>query len=376
MTGLRYLQIDESSPYRQVIGVGGVGAGIFFKLAGDETLRRNESRLGALLDVRDYCKLHIVIHYIAVLLGAGRGKPAFRVIPMAKVGDDAPGQRLIEEMQAAGIDTSYVRKVTGSPTLFSVCFQYPDGSGGNITSGNSAASRLSNADVDAFTDLLRSEGRRSIALALPEVSLEVRHHFLQLATRHGAFRAACFAAAEVKPARRAGMFDLLDLVALNEEEGEAFVDCAFSPDSPQKFVRDCQELLRSSFPGLNVVVSAGKLGAYGITAQASAFCPAPEVNVLSTAGAGDSLLGGVLAGLAAGIPLLSKTSGCDRPDRKIDSALELGVLLGSYKCLSPHTIQPDACLDTLIAFAAQQGSTFSTEIQQKIVDVTLSQVAE
>jgi ribokinase len=273
---VRYLRIDESSPYCQVVGIGGVGAGIFFKLDGDETVGRNESRLGKLLDVRDYCKLHIVMHYIAKLLGSDVEPSSFRVIPVAKVGDDAIGQRLIGEMHDAGIDTSYIRKVANSPTLFSVCFQYLDGSGGNITTSNSAASLLSNADVDAIMDLLEGSGSRSIALAAPEVPLETRQHFLELATRSGAFRAASFAAAEVKPARKAGIFNLLDLIALNEEEGEEFVTSSFSPNSPEIFVCRCQELLRSTFPALRVVISAGKLGAYGITAHAHAFLSGPR----------------------------------------------------------------------------------------------------
>jgi len=361
VTQARYLQIEKTSAYRRLVGIGGIGSGIFFKLAGEETLGRNESRLGSLLDVRDYCKLHIVIHYITKLLGAGKERSGFLVFPTAKVGDDAPGQRLLSEMHDAGMDTSYVQKVGGSPTLFSVCFQYPDGAGGNITTNNSAAALLSNADIDAIRHLVSSQ---SIALAVPEVSLDVRRYFLEMATRNGAFRAASFAAAEVKAAREAGMFEMLDLVALNEEEGEEFVGCKWSPQSPEQFVQRCQELLRSSFPGLSVVISAGKLGAYGITAKDSAFAPAQPIEVKSTAGAGDSLLGGVLVGLAIGMPFIRSQA----PAQVIESALQLGVLVGSFKCLSPHTIHPEASLDALIDFGAQRGLTFSAEFQRCIVD--------
>ena len=67
---MRVLRIDDHSPYNRLVGIGGIGTGIFFALEGDHTLGRNESRAGRLLDVRDYCKLHIVIHYVAKLLGA------------------------------------------------------------------------------------------------------------------------------------------------------------------------------------------------------------------------------------------------------------------------------------------------------------------
>jgi ribokinase len=261
------------------------------------------------------------------------------------------------------MDVSRIQTTPGSPTLFSVCFQYPDGCGGNITTNNSAASLLSEKNVDDIKDLLSARGSEAIALAVPEVPLEIRRYFLEAASRSGAFVAASFAAAEVGAARESGMFELLDLVSLNEDEGQELVQSKFSPDSPEDFVRKCQDLLRGAYPKLKVIITAGKVGAFGITAQQHQFCPAQEVKVASTAGAGDSLLGGVIAALAAGVPFLSPTSSKDqRQSRMIDSALELGVLLGSYKCLSPHTIHPHASLDTLIEFAGERGFSFAPAI--------------
>ena len=42
---------------------------MFFALDGNHTLGREESRSGHFLDRRDYCKLHIVSHYVCRLLG-------------------------------------------------------------------------------------------------------------------------------------------------------------------------------------------------------------------------------------------------------------------------------------------------------------------
>ena len=105
---MRVLRIDESSPHTQLIGVGGIGTGIFFDLASDDSLGRNESRAGRLLDVRDYCKLHIVIHYVATLLGARISGSPFHVVPVGRVGNDAAGCQLIKEMAEGGIDTTAV----------------------------------------------------------------------------------------------------------------------------------------------------------------------------------------------------------------------------------------------------------------------------
>ena len=95
--------MTTSRDYDVVIGTGGIGSGIFLALEGDHTLGREESRAANLLDQRDYCKLHIVSHYVQQLMG-----PDFPVIPIGKVGDDDRGRTVTEEMRNAGLDTSYV----------------------------------------------------------------------------------------------------------------------------------------------------------------------------------------------------------------------------------------------------------------------------
>ena len=63
------------------------------------------------------------------------------------VGNDAAGGQILTEMSAAGMDTRFVRTHPALRTPFSICFMYPDGSGGNITSSNSAAAALSVDDL-------------------------------------------------------------------------------------------------------------------------------------------------------------------------------------------------------------------------------------
>src|SRR5258708_31928907 len=133
-------------------------------------------------------------------------------MPIGNVGDDAAGRFVLQEMSDAGIDTGRVRTLPGKPTLFSVCFQYPNGDGGNLTTSNSAAAALAGKDLNGVADLLASWGRRTIALAAPEVPLEARRRFLELATTAGAFRAASFVSAEILAMRDSGMFELLDFV--------------------------------------------------------------------------------------------------------------------------------------------------------------------
>jgi len=332
--------------YRRLIGVGGIGSGLFFALEGNRDLGRNESRAASLIDSRDYCKLHIVIHYLAVLL-----ERELQIVPVALVGNDSTGLRLIEEMNAVAIDTSHVLISNECPTLLSVCYQYPDGSGGNITASNSAATLLTSRDIDRAESLFEEYSGQCIALALPEVALELRHHLLNLATRHNALRVAAFTSTEMLEARRSGILERVDLLFLNQDEAAAMIDVVLDPSDPNLFLNRCAETLRAIQPDIQIVVTAGAHGAYGILDEEWIHSPACKVSFASTAGAGDALIAGTLAGLISGSALVQLRS----DEHTIQSALDFGVLLGSYSTTSPHTIHPGSDVNSLVSFAKDAG---------------------
>ena len=341
--------------YRRLIGVGGIGSGLFFALEGDRDLGRSESRAASLIDSRDYCKLHIVIHYLAVLL-----EREIHIVPVAHVGNDSTGLRLIEEMNSVAIDTSHVFISNECPTLLSVCYQYPDGSGGNITASNSAATLLTSQDIDQTESLFEEYSGHCIALALPEVELGLRHHLLKLGTRYNALRVAAFTSAEMLDVRRTGILEHVDLLFLNQDEAAAMIDGVFDPSDPDLFLNRCAQVLRAIQPHIQTVVTAGAHGAYGILNEEWIHSPACKVNCASTAGAGDALIAGTLAGLTSGSPLVQLRSDA----HCIQSALDLGVLLGSYSTTSPHTIHPDADLNALLSFARDAGKHVSFPIAE------------
>jgi sugar/nucleoside kinase (ribokinase family) len=364
---MRTLHLDSHARWRRLAGVGGVGTGLFFALDGTHDLGRNESRLGRLLDVRDYCKLHIIAHYVAVLLGARpNGKP-FHILPIARVGDDDRGRRMIADMAGVGMDTRQVRFDAQRPTLFSVCFQYPDGAGGNITTSDSAAAALTRGDIDRARPFLKSRQGGWMALAAPEAPLDTRIHLLKLATRARAFRAASLATGEVDTARKLGMFAMLDLLSLNQEEAGALLGKPFDAASPWTFLEARRTALAAFPPHARLVVTAGPRGAFGFDLATGEwdYCPAPKVKVASTAGGGDSLLGALICGEAVGMPFIHPVAPRTKfTDRPLNSALDFGVLLASLKVTSPHTIHPDANLDALLRFARQLGVTFAPEIKR------------
>ncbi|HEX9124432.1 MAG TPA: carbohydrate kinase family protein [Actinomycetota bacterium] len=348
MTERRKLRLGPDAPFRRLVGVGGIGGGIFLALEGHRTLGRNESRPARLLDVRDYCKLHIVAHHVAVLLGAEPSGTPFRVVPVGNVGDDETGRRLVAEMAEAGMDTSSVQTVTGCPTLFSVCFQYPDGSGGNITTSDSAAATLGEADVARVAPLLDA---RTIALAAPEVGLGPRRRLLELATERGGFRVASLTSADVEDARASGLLGLVDLLALNEEEAAILTGREMDPEAPQPFLDAVATSLEAGRPRMRIVVTAGARGAFAFEEGRWVGRRPPTVEAVSTAGAGDALIGGVLAGLASGVPLFDPGA----PEGSLSGALDLGVALAALSVTSPHTIHPGADLEAVLTFAEGNG---------------------
>lgn len=317
--------------YDTLVGVGGIGAGILFSLEGDRDLGRNESRPARLEDARDYCKLHIIAHYPARLAGP-RG---LRVVPVGKVGADDVGRRLEQEMAAAGMDTRFLKKSTAAPTLFSVCFQYPDGSGGNITSSSSAASRLKPSDLDRVAAIL---GPTAIALAAPEVPLETRIRLLEIATERGAYRVATFTPTEIATDAVREVLGHVDLLAVNEDEAAALGGVLLGADAAG-LLEACGRTFAAANPQGQLIVTLGAQGAHAWSDCHWSHVPASHVPVRSTSGAGDALLGGVLTALALGLPFV--------PD-----ALELGTLLAAFKVTSPHTIPPEIDRPLLQSFAA------------------------
>lgn len=355
------LRANAERGFTCAIGIGGIGAGMIYALHGDHELGRNESRLGELLDSRDYCKLHIALHYIARLMGSQKRPDSFQVWPVGVVGNDAAGGQILAEMSTAGMDTRFVRTHAALRTPFSVCFMYPDGSGGNITSSNSAAAALAVDDLRAAAPYMKAAGAQGVALCAPEVPLALRRDFLELATECGNYRVCSFALGEIQEARNMGLIGLADLLALNEEEASALLGDRLGHVLDENVLAEHAAALTVTSSRLRVIVSAGRNGAYGFEGGRSQFCPAPVLEPVSTAGAGDALLAGALCGLAAGIPFIlpQECGGSSFSGRTLRTALDLGVLNGSFSVTSPHTIHPDAVLGNLFAFAESHGASIA-----------------
>jgi sugar/nucleoside kinase (ribokinase family) len=303
---------------RVIVGTGGVGAGITLELVGNRDLGREESRPVRLLDARDYCKLHIVFHYLHRLVGQET-----RVLPIGRVGRDASGEALVREMADAGLTTRYITRAA-EPTLYSVAFVYPDGDGGNLTTVDSASSRVDQREIRACEPELRRIPGPGIAVALPEVPLTARIELLRMATELGHFRIASFVPEETSDAALGQLLDHVDLLVVNSQEAAALCGEDAAADGAVLLAR-----LRDAMGErpARLVLTCGLRGSWAWDGDAVSHAPAILGPVRSTAGAGDAHLAGVITGLVAGWSL--------------QSANEFAALVSGVKVGSVHTIHPD-----------------------------------
>ncbi len=345
-------------PFRLVAGTGGIGSGIFLELEGRPTLGRNESRMVRKRDYRDFCKLHIILHYVAVLLGR-----TVRVLPIGRVGDDEPGAALREMMRGCGMDVSRVGVTAGVPTLFSACFLYPDGAGGNLTTGDSASARVRPADIGRARAGFASARGRGIVVAAPEVPLAARMKLLMMGSAFGFLRAAALTTAEAGPAARVGMFRHADLVALNEDEARAVAGAGRGGDLRGILPRLARRLGTFN-PAIRISVTAGERGAFGFAGGRWEHVPPCPARIVNTAGAGDAHLAGLVVSRAAGLPFLGGEGGSRRrfTDRPVTTALDFAGLLASLTTESRDTIHLSLDARMLRRHAGRAGARLSPQV--------------
>lgn len=346
----RALNFDPLSlRYKGIIGTGGIGSGKFFVLNGNHTLGREESRSGHFLEIRDYCKQHIILHYIKILLG-----PSFSVIPVGKIGDDEVGKTLFNEMSKTGFDMARIEKVPHVSTLFSFCFYYPDGSGGNLTTDNSASAQVDTGFIEKVITEIEKLGTKGIIMAAPEVPLEARDKLLELGKKNGLFCTASFTTEEIHYAMDAGMMVNVDLIAINIDEASAIAGRLCDKTNTKSVVKSAIQKLQMLNKNIMVSITAGKKGSWCWDGNKLNSFPATKTEAISTAGAGDAFFSGILCGLVLGLHLFY--------------AQQLASLVAGLSVTSPDTIHSGVDRHSLYRFLETSDLTFSEKIIKLLED--------
>ena len=321
------------SNYTQIFGTGGIGSGVIYALEGNHSLGRGETRLGTKLPNRDFCKLHIICHYLSVILK--EYDKDISIFPIGAIGDDNEGRNLIKLFDLYGISTKHVKILENIPTLNSICFQYPDGSGGNITESRSASSEVDVSFLNGIDCQLLD--KRTIVFAVPEVPVDTRIRFLNLPWKEGTWKAASFLSSEIKNAYKLGVFKSLSLLALNMNEAMALINDN-SYKGREKKIDLCAELVLTENPELDLIITDGADGAYVFSANMKHFVKAINHEVRNSAGAGDAFFAGLIIGRVMGL-IFSGQPGI--------SSIELANSLAALSVESADTINFDINFNTL-----------------------------
>jgi ribokinase len=296
--GVWDLTVRPAQRYDALVGTGGLGSGIYLALDDNETIGREESRGAYLLDRRDFGKLHIIAHYVQKLLGE-----QFVIVPIGRVGDDSAGEEVKRELQRVGIELTYVSTDPQLRTLFSVCFAYPSGEGGNLTALNSASAAVTVEAVRAAEPVFERFQHRGIALVVPEVPILAREALLSLATDYDFLRVGSFVAGELRSFAATSLFRHLDLLSINLEEAAAFAGVPPGGE-PKEVVSAAVEAARSENSELLLVVTAGKSGSWAWDGKTLTYDRGIPAEVANSAGAGDAHVAGLVVGLASGLTIV------------------------------------------------------------------------
>jgi len=297
--------------------------------------------MGHLLPIKDFCKLHIVFHYAAVLLHDLKTNTC--IYPIGAVGDDSSAVKLMEMIRKAGMNTNHVKTIPQTPTLHSVCFQYPDHSGGNITESQSASSRVSPEMVLETENILRE--KKSVVVSVPEVPLATRIEMIDLGHKNKAFVISSFLTEEMETVIGQKVLEKIDLLAVNRDEAAALGRVSTAPPV-REIVQNCIDAATRINPQIQLCITCGDQGIFGYSQGETEYIPVLKVPVRNTAGAGDAVLSGIVVGKILGLPFTGD-------DKK--TCLRLGRLIGAMSVTSEDTINFNINLKNLKRFQLNYG---------------------
>lgn len=223
------------------------------------------------------------------------GRLAFPVSMIAKVGDDAFGQRLRRGLREANVNVRAVGIAKG--TASGVALITVDGNGQNsITVIPGANAQLLPRDMERSLPQLRAAG---MILSQLETPLETVEYLCTLASK---FQIPLML--DPTPARSLSSDLLRHVTYLTPNETETSALCGISPDDlTPATVSEAARTLQERGPA-NVIIKMGKRGAF--VAGSDKLCqivPPFKVRVVDTTAAGDAFNGGLAVALMKGLNL-------------------------------------------------------------------------
>jgi len=228
--------------------------------------------------------------------GANQAAAAARlgaaVTMLGRVGQDAFGDAMLDNMMMQGVETGYILRDRREPSGIALIQIQEDGDN-SIVVAPGANGRVSIDDVDRATELIWGA---SFLVAQFEVPLPVVRHAIGIAASKGVPVVLNPAPAyAVDPGFLEGVYCLV----VNETEAETLTGMAVA-DLPGARAAGI-ELQGMGVPV--VIVTLGGQGALLVAEGKPLHVPARQVTVVDTTAAGDAFIGGLVASLDRGMDL-------------------------------------------------------------------------
>jgi ribokinase len=205
---------------------------------------------------------------------------------VGKVGSDAYGPELLDNLASAGVGTAAMEKVDGSSGLAPIFLSEAGENAIVVVPG--ANGKVDTATVDRHADLIRSAGMVLCQLELP---LSTVDHTIALCAEAGVPVVLDPAPAAPLPAE---VFSHTAWFTPNETEAQLYTSPNASPETA------ASELIAKGLAG--VVLKRGSEGAYVATAKGlTAWIKPFQVKVIDTVGAGDCFNGAFAVALLEGL---------------------------------------------------------------------------
>jgi ribokinase len=219
-------------------------------------------------------------------------KLGYPVAIIGKLGQDAHGEELLEELIVAGVDCMRIGRSASSSS--GAAFIVTDQAGENtIVVVGGANQELRPEDIVAHEELMGHAGMILLQLEIPLATVEVT---LNLALEY--HLPVMLDPAPPQPLPRS-ILEKVAWLTPNETEAHIMLDCK-RDDDPEKDGRRCAEQLLSLGPR-NVVVKLGAQGSYLATGDGvRKMIPAAKVAAIDSTAAGDAYNAAFAVGLLEG----------------------------------------------------------------------------
>lgn len=195
------------------------------------------------------------------------------------VGNDAFGETLLANLSSAGADISHVRKIEGISTGIAVIII--SDSNNRIILDKGANAFLTENDIDEF---LKNAGKGDIFLTQLENPIKVAGYGL-------------------KRAKELGLYTILNPAPADKEIEEylSFVDLVTPNETEMELFGGKDKLFNAGVK--KIVTTLGSKGYEIADKNGAKVYPCIKVKAIDTTAAGDTLCGGLAAGLAEGMSL-------------------------------------------------------------------------